>query len=194
MIVDKYKCVFVHMAKCGGCSMNVLSKNNDTISTGHSTIKEIHSKFPNTKDYFSFTFVRNPWARLVSAYSMWKNLKDNHAFMEWDTKEVDFCRKHSFKDFIYAVKIGHITKPHTQAYIGYYFEKPSDISFIGKLEQYQDDFNLVCDKIGFPRQAVPHSNKSNHKHYTEYYDNETKEIVAEKYAKDIEHFGYEFGE
>ena len=132
------------------------------------------------KDYFTWTIVRNPWDRAVSAYEQ----KASKRYGPWRR-----CKNLTFPDFILnkrGIKDRHTNIQSTQI--------PPDIDFIGRFENLQEDFNTVCDKIGIPKQQLLHKNKSKHKHYTEYYDEETKQIVAEKYAEDIKNFGYVFGD
>jgi hypothetical protein len=70
-----------------------------------------------------------------------------------------------------------------------------ELDFIGRFENLLEDFGKVCSILNC-KNKLPHSqyNKKTPKRYTEYYNDETQQIVAEKYAKDIEHFGYKFGE
>ena len=66
--------------------------------------------------------------------------------------------------------------------------------FCIRFENLQEGFDTFCDKVNIPRQVLPHKNKSDHKHYTEYYDTESRELVEKMYAKDLEYFGYKFGD
>jgi chondroitin 4-sulfotransferase 11 len=131
--------------------------------------------------HFKFSFVRNPWDRLVSSYIYTKKWYRQNAPAKFDD-----ARLYDFKSWILTINSNHK--------YGMQYDFVNGCDFIGRFENFQEDFNIVCDKIGIPKQELPHKNKIKHKHYTEHYDDETKQIVAEKYAKDIEYFGYEFGE
>jgi hypothetical protein len=65
------------------------------------------------------------------------------------------------------------------------------MDFIGKFEQFETDIAFVMDRLGI-RQAVPHLMVSHRRDYHEYYDETTRVIVAKRYARDIELFGYDF--
>jgi len=196
-ISHKYKFVYIAIPKTGSGSVRMsLDRHSDILSVGDKTSpyhwhtkardlkKHFKSKTWNWDEYFKFTFVRNPWDMLVSLYKYFQHNKTlslpingGPEFTTWLSNRVRNSSPSVLTPSIYYMAGEDIL-----------------VDFIGRFENLQEDFNIVCDKIGIPRQELPHVNKTNHKHYTEYYDDETREIVAEKYAKDIEYFGYEFGE
>ena len=131
------------------------------------------------KNYFKFSFVRNPWDRAVSWWFFNQNLHKDHPTRK---KIKDLL---NFKDFI-------LSAPPSMWYQSQYrFTKGCD--FIGRFEDLQNDFNIVCNKLGLGKIELTKRNSSKHLPYNKYYNNETRQIVAEKYAKDIEYFGYKFG-
>ena len=243
MISHHHKCIFVHIPKNAGQSIEnvflnlldldwetrapLLLRYNDRPELGPPRLAHLRAheyifyKYLSQElfnEYFKFTFVRNPWSRMVSIY---KYLMFNHKYLK-------FNRRCDFKSFLANAFKNKIWRNE------YWFVRPQSdfvyaedgrmlVDFIGKFENLQDDFNYVCQKIDLPSTEVPHVNKSNvqprlslhpkklikyfnhrinhinvkripaFKKYQDYYDNESIEIVAELYKKDIELFGYKFG-
>jgi len=180
---NKQKYIWFHTAKCGTRSiLNFLTTKTDVSFT-----KRVKSVGKHWHKYFKFAIVRNPWDRLVSAYQ--NKIIENHqsGLMSWrdNTK--------SFTHFILKVNEVDVdtADPHICSLSSRF---PREMDYIGRFENLQDDFNIICDKLGFPEEELPHRNKSEHTHYSEYYNDLTRRIVARKYAKDIELFNYKFKE
>ena len=199
-ISHKHKFVYIAPPKTGSTTLRwVLDPYSDVSGGEYDTEYYMHMNAAvfkkyfdknmwNWYEYFKFAFVRNPWARAVSIYKYRRLASQNNN--QFGRKSLRLLKQiKNFEEFV-RKGISGIPCYH------WCFDASGNqlVDFIGKTENLQEDFNTVCDKIGIPRQQLPHRNKTKHKHYTEYYDDETREIVAEKCAKDIEHFGYKFGE
>ena len=193
------KIIFVHIPKNGGCSIGAALNSKINICIDHNTRNPNYKylkdcTFP--KDRFIFCFARNPWDRIVSSYFFLKH--GGHIDFPEDKSDFNFHfgSFSSFKDMLLNWSDSFYKQIHFKPQYQWICDDAENMipDYIGRFENFQEDFAIVCDKIGVPRQQLPHINKSEHKHYTEYYDDETRQIVAEKYAKDIKYFGYKFGE
>lgn len=179
-----YKFIFVHVPKCGGNSIkeafNLKGHNHSKI-----TPEYVNENYSN---YFKFTFVRNPWDRVVSAF---KYLKDVSTL---DAYHRDFIntRYPQFEDFIKSKEWTewlHFLPQHQFISI----DSKICVDFIGKVETMQSDFNIICKTLGVKPKTLSKINATNRNNYTEYFDDETRQIIADVYAKDIELFEYKYG-
>jgi hypothetical protein len=150
---------------------------------------------------FKFTFVRNPWARAVSAFFYLQQCVPKPRYQGNRADQIKCSGEliqpqQTFKQFVKEKFItdGINTNPHFHfQYPNIYYKNKIFVDYIGRLENINDDWRYVASKINVSDQ-LPHKNESKHDHYTEYYDNETKDIITNIYKKDIELLGYTYGE
>ena len=177
-----HKFIYYQTPKCGSRTLNkIMNLSQDEITLGDQPRKIVDE---HHKKYYTFGFVRNPWDRLVSSYVNKIVNKFQHGLYE-------FWSCNSFKEFVFRIKSTDLTTQDRHIQPQYMF-LPGDINFIGRMENFQHDIKAICNTVDLHLPEIPHKNTTKHKHYTEYYDDETREIVAKKYAQDIETFGYKF--
>lgn len=171
------KFVFIHVPKTGGMSirksLGVSPKNLGPIPPGeryefiHMTATMAQTYLPDWEDHNSAAFVRNPWDRMVS---MWAQLpKDRWSFD-------DFLESDLIHDCFLRPQVDYL----------------DGIKFIGRFEQLEDDYVIMCNIAGLVPHHLAYENRSEHRKYRDYYTDRTRDIVGDRYHQDIERFGYSF--
>ena len=196
---DQYHCIFVHIPKAAGVS--VCRSLFGNLAGGHTPIQRYQIIFSKEEfdDYFKFTFVRNPWDRVFSAYNFLKKGGMNDDDRKWGTENLDPYI--SFEDFITR----GLKKPNILQWVHFRHQheflcNPCTgnllIDFLGFYENIQEDFQYIADKLlGGVNLALKSENKTHtngKSDYKSFYTQEMRNIVAHVYKKDIDLFGYNF--
>jgi len=191
MISDKYKTIFIHIPRTAGTSIEFALGKSDS-KNKHRIVKSYIEIYGEEKwnKYFTFTFIRNPWDKMVSHYHQ-GYYNDNVR-----TTPIGIITKKGFKYFLENYKQAPWEPdPLTFKNILEVPEGYKPLDFIGRFENLKEDFTKVCEKIGLKDKlkCINGNIKSRkHKHYSEYYNEETKQMVYEMYKWDIETFDYKF--
>jgi hypothetical protein len=136
---------------------------------------------PYLKEYFGFSFVRNPWDREVSLYHY--ILRSNHHKRRIVLKMKDFDE--------YIRWRGERRNERDQVFWTHDKQGNQLVDFIGRYERLEEDFQTICKMIGITA-TLGKENASSHRDYRSYYSAETAVIVAELYKRDLKTFGYTF--
>jgi len=154
------------------------------VTRAHENIRAVQKRMPKEKfdRYFKFAFVRNPWERLVSEYEF--ILKSQTHGRHTRVKKLG-----GFKPFI------HMQIPRRDAYqVNMLCDRQGTLlmDFIGKMENLESDWQTVCERIGIPVQKLPRKKFIKREHFSKYYNDETRQLVARHWAREIELFDYSF--
>jgi chondroitin 4-sulfotransferase 11 len=199
-ISDKYKCIFIHVPRAAGTS---IKEALELPGRGHPPWQYYYLVYPEQWDsYIKFAVVRNPWDRVVSAYSFAKMEKSYwHDNLKRVTPHPDYelLAKKTFADCCKILRDRRTLLKHEAWHPQHVWVAKKEngnhslmVDIILRHENLENDFQTLCEKLGIQNSHLPRINPSNHERYRTCYTEETKRIIAEVYATDIELFNYDF--
>ncbi len=186
---------YLRLAKCACTSIisTLVEENEEDIHPLAVKKYEISGDCPKTEQVYKFTFVRNPFERLVSNYvNKVKSLEENNYY-----KQKDYCMGilddiSSFEEFV--KKITSIPDKwadrHFKPQYSYIYDGDTVlVDYVGKVENLSNDYINIQEKYGLKK--LEYKNKSGKENWKTFYTEETAKLVYKYYEKDIITFGYE---
>jgi hypothetical protein len=198
MISHELKCIFVHIPRCAGTSVEtwLVGQNWWSIEpeTKHLTAYQARTLYAKYWDeYLTFSIVRNPITRFQSCMKYASHFGLSYS----GSGQVDFTGYHARFGSEIVLEHDHrfanlqeLRKDHHlpgQVY-GNILDVPLD--FVGKFENLQDDMGEIGRLLGFRRPFRFHAEKSERTPKMQFSD-VSMEKIREICARDLEVFGYD---
>ncbi len=135
--------------------------------------------------YYKFSFVRNPWDRAVSQFASMAGREDLRDF-------IGMKKDDSFKVYLSLIARRRHVQWEPQANFLHDSTGELLVDYVGRFETFAESVFHVLGAIGVEAKTIPRTQKSRRGPYATYYDDESREIIASMYSRDIEAFGYSF--
>jgi Sulfotransferase family len=200
--------LFVHVQKTGGSTVQSVlldrlpgaEKLAGLPGAKHAHLGAALKSHPELAGYWTFGFVRNPWARLWSWWSMIERRRQQRdEGHPWAVKRVAnnafwsgvINQLPDFEAFVLAGPDRFARLRETQ--LSYLVAGERRADFVGRTETFGSDFGQVCDRLGIePPPEEPRRNAGPTGSYRDHYTPAMRDRVAELFRADLDEFGYEF--
>ena len=151
----------------------------------------------------AFSFVRNPWSRLVSAFTQKAGDSPTSArvvdgiYQGFIDQGIPIRANMSFEEFcevVCDIPDGKTDKHLCSQSSFLIYKKKPIVPFIGKIERMNEDWSRLLQQVGLDDELT-HINRTGKKggHYSHFYKDEgIVKLVGDRYADDIRYFNYDF--
>lgn len=196
--------LFCHVSRTGGTSLSEHIKKHvkdaQHVHLQHLSMHEAKTILGSEFDtFFKFAMVRNPWERLVSWYALMAlsnvSFNQNNAALNVLPDSPHWQR---FDEFLEKAATQKVNKFRGDWLDYSQWQQLTDeegnllVDEIGRFENYAQDIQKFMLKIDVMQPFKENVNGSKHLHYSEYYSDFGKELVAEVFHQDVINFGYQF--
>ena len=203
LISHKYKFITIDIPKTGSRSLreslypmgiiDVVGKPypNEAFyqhGTALDCVRDLKTIDCNFYDYYSFCMVRNPWDRYFSFFKYFKNYAEKYMrrdeSIHWGRAEINqgqYCVSLFSQSDHQTILKNIILNNNSQD--SYYCDESGKIivNHIAEFEDLQNEFVLLCNKVGIHAPALEHGNKSIDSSSThDTYNQELIDLVAQK--------------
>ena len=200
---EKGRVLFTHISRTGGMTidncMRRLLSDSKTIVGQHAPLFAARAVLGERfAQVYKFAFVRNPWDRFVSWYALMSQAKYGDDLTHTALIDPDAKHWQGFDAFLEAwcaqrTTIAGVSRRSLCQWAQ--LADADDVLLtddIGRFETYSEDAIRLLANANLSAREIQRTNASQHLHYSVYYSEFGRELIAYTFPEDVENLGYQF--